>query len=448
MTLVSTLVEPAHAGSVETASVHNSVVVVDIQGAIGVGTAYFLEQSLVEAQRRKARLVVIRLDTPGGLVSATRDIIRDILASPVPVAVYIAPSGARAASAGTYISYAAHFSAMAPGTHLGAATPIQVGAPDIPGRGPATGEKNKSGGSGSAMEQKIVSDAVSYLKSLAELRGRNAEWAEKAVRDAATLTASEALKEHVVDVVAGDLGELLASLDGRSYSSPDGVQTLAVKNALVVPLEPDWRARFLSVITDPNIAFIMLMIGIYGIVFEFWSPGLVGPGIIGGIALIVALMALSALPISFAGLALLLFGLALMIAEAMAPGIGLLGLGGVIAFALGAVFLFDPAGADIDFAIAWPLIISATLTSALLLIGLLGFVMRVSRARVVTGSEEMLGLVGRVASWAPDAYEGRIIVHGESWSARSTVPLTAGQQVKVNDRKDLQLIVTPCDERK
>jgi membrane-bound serine protease (ClpP class) len=444
-----TLVGAPRSVSAETASPHGSIVVLDIQGAIGVGTAHFLEQSLAEARRREARLVVVRLDTPGGLVSATRDIIQDILASPVPVAVYVAPSGARAVSAGTYISYAAHFSGMAPGTHLGAATPIQIGAPGLPGptRGPATEDKDKSGDSKTTMERKIESDAVSYLKSLAELRGHNAEWAEKAVRDAATLTASEAVKENVVDVMAGDLGDLLAKLDGRSYSSPGGTQSLAVRNALVITLEPDWRARFLSIITDPNVAFILLMIGIYGIIFEFWSPGLVGPGIVGGIALIVALMALSALPISFAGLALLGFGLALMVAEAMTPGIGLLGVGGTIAFALGAIFLFDPAGADIDIAIAWPLVISATLTSALLLIGLLGFVMRVSRSRVVTGAEEMLGLVGRVSRWAPSANEGRVIVHGESWSARSTVPLAAGQEVKVIDRKDLQLIVAPCDER-
>lgn len=424
-----------------------SVVVVDIQSTIGVGTAHFLEQSLSEAQRREARLVVVRLDTPGGLVSATRDIIRGILASPVPVAVYVAPSGARAVSAGTYIAYAAHFSAMASGTHIGAATPIQIGAPGLPGptRDPATEDKDKSGKS--VMERKIESDAVAYLKSLAELRGRNAEWAEKAVRDAATLTASEALKENVVDVIAEDLGELLAKLDGRSYRGPDGVRPLAVTNALVVPLEPDWRARFLSVITDPNVAFILLMIGIYGIIFEFWSPGLAGPGIIGSIALVVALMALSALPVSFAGLALIALGVALMIAESLTPGIGLLALGGIIAFALGSVFLFDPAGADIDFAIAWPLVISATLTSALLLIGLLGFVMRVSRAKVVSGAEEMPGLVGRVATWASGASEGRVIVHGEVWSARSTAPLMAGQQIKVVDRQDLQLIVVPYDER-
>lgn len=449
--LTMALVEAVRPVSAETvSSPPGSVVLVDIEGAIGVGTAHFLAQSLAEARRREARLVVLRLDTPGGLVSATRDIIRGILASPVPVAVYVAPSGARAASAGTYISFAAHFSAMAPGTHLGAATPIQIGAPGLPGpdRTPAPGEADKSGDAKSAIERKIVNDAASYLRSLAQLRGRNADWAEKAVRDAATLTAPDALKEKVVDVVAADLGELLAKLDGRPYTSRDGARSLALKNALVVPLEPDWRGRFLNVITDPNVAFILLMIGIYGIVFEFWSPGLLGPGIVGGIALVVALVALSALPLSFGGLTLLALGLALMIAEGLAPGIGLLGAGGVVAFALGAVFLFDPAGADIDFAIAWPLVFSATLTSAFLLIGLLGFVMRVRRRRVVTGAEELLGLVGRVARWAPGAHEGRVIVHGEIWSARSAVPLSGGQEVKVIDRKDLQLVVAPTDERK
>jgi membrane-bound serine protease (ClpP class) len=282
------------------------------------------------------------------------------------------------------------------------------------------------------------------------LRGRNADWAEKAVREAATLTSSEALKERVVDVVATDVGHLLEQLDGRTYRAVDGEQKLAVRHALVVPIEAGWRTRFLTAITDPNVAFILLMIGVYGIIFEFWSPGLTGPGVVGGVALIVALAALSALPISYAGMALLALGLALMIAEALAPGFGILGLGGTIAFALGAVFLFDPAGADIDFAIAWPVVISATLTSALLLVGLLSYLMKSRSAKVVTGSEEMIGLVGRVVSWTADPSgrgEGRVSVHGETWSARAATPLAAGQSVTVVERNGLVLTVAPINQR-
>jgi membrane-bound serine protease (ClpP class) len=431
---------------------HGSVVVIDVRGAIGVGTSHFIQQSLAEAKQRNARLLIMQLDTPGGLVSATREIIQSILASPVPVAVYVAPSGARAASAGTYISYAAHFAAMAPGTHLGAATPIQMGTPGTPSPLPSPSDKEKSKpGEGSAMERKIVNDAVSYLRSMAELRGRNAEWAEKAVREAATLTSSEALKERVIDVVATDVGDLLEQLDGRTFRASDGEQKLAVRNALVVPIEAGWRTRLLTTITDPNVAFILLMIGVYGIIFEFWSPGLTGPGIVGGVALIVALAALSALPISYAGMALLALGLGLMIAEAVAPGFGILGLGGSVAFALGAVFLFDPDGADIDFAVAWPVVISATLTSALLLVGLLGYLMKSRSAKVVTGSEEMIGLVGRVVSWTVDPSghgEGRVAVHGETWSARATVPLAVGQSVTVVERSGLVLTVAPVNQRR
>ncbi len=441
----------AHSQDAQPKRGHGSVILVEIKGAIGVGTGHFIAQSLAEARRRDARLLIFQLDTPGGLVSATREIIQGILASPVPVAVYVAPSGARAASAGTYISYAAHFAAMAPGTHLGAATPVQMGTPGTPSPAPSPSDKEKSkSGEGSAMERKIVNDAVSYLRSLAELRGRNADWAEKAVREAATLTASEALKERVVDVVAADVGDLLVQLDGRTFRTSSGEQTLAVRNALVVPIEAGWRTRFLTTITDPNVAFILLMIGVYGIIFEFWSPGLTGPGIVGGVALIVALAALSALPVSHAGMALLALGVALMIAETVAPGFGILGLGGTIAFALGAVFLFDPEGSDIDFAIAWPVVISATLTSALLLVGLLGYLMKSRSAKVVTGSEEMIGMVGTVVSWTTTPAgegEGRVALHGETWSARASVPLAPGQSVVVIERRGLVVTVAPVDRR-
>ncbi len=424
------------------------IVRVEIKGAIGVGTAYHLNEAFATAREQDAQLIVIRIDTPGGLVSATRDIIKVILGSPIPIAVYVAPSGARAASAGTYITYAAHIAAMTPGTHLGAATPIEIGAPDLPGRpGPSPGDPSKPSDDekDNASHKKSVNDAVSYLKSLAQLRGRNAMWAEKAVREAATLTSSEALKENVVDLVANDLADLLRQLDERDVQMASGPKRLQLRNAVVVVHEPSWKVQLLNVLTDPNIAFVLLLIGIYGIIFEFWSPGLTGPGIIGAISLIVAMMALSLLPLNAAGIALLLLGLVLMVGEALAPGIGILGIGGVIAFMLGSLLLFDPAGADIDFSVAWPVALSATLTSALLIMGLLGFIFQARRRKVRTGEEELIGLEGRVVSWKTE--EGRIRIHGEIWSARSSHQLKPGQAVSVDQRQGLTLVVSPIKER-
>ena len=421
------------------------VVVLDVKGAIGVGTGHMLEEAFARARAERAGLIVVRMDTPGGLVSATRDIIQAILASPIPVAVYVAPAGARAASAGTYIAYAAHIAAMAPGTHLGAATPVQMGAPGAPappqrrdGDKPAEGEGSGQGG---AMERKVMNDAVAYLRSLAQLRGRNAEWAEKAVRDAATLTAEEAAKEKVVDLLAGSVDDLLDRVDGRTVRTAEGERTLATRHARVIVVEPSWKARLLAVITDPNVAFILLMIGIYGIIFEFWSPGLAGPGLVGVICLIVGLMALSVMPLNFAGVALLLAGLAMLGIEAFTPGFGVLGLGGVAAFVVGGLFLFDPAGADIDFAVGWPVLLAAAATNALLIVGVLGMALRTRRRAVVTGSEQMIGLEGEVLEWHDG--RGRIRVHGEIWSARAEAPVAPGTRVRVGRRDGLTLHVGP-----
>ena len=416
------------------------VIVVDVKGAIGVGTGHLIEEALSRARSERAGLVVLRLDTPGGLVSATRDVIGAILASPVPVVVFVAPGGARAASAGTYIAYAAHVAAMAPGTHLGAATPVQMGAPPGPTPQPRRdGDKPESGSGAGAMERKVLNDAVAYLRSLAQLRGRNAEWAEKAVREGATLTADEAAREKVVDLLAGNLGDLLDRLDGRTVRTADGEHVLSTRHARVLEVEPSWKSRLLAVVTDPNVAFILLMIGVYGIIFEFWHPGLAGPGIVGAICLLVGLMALSVLPLNLAGLGLLVLGIGMMAAEAFTPGIGVLGLGGIVSFILGGLFLFDPAGADIDFAVAWPVVVGAAVTNALLFVGLLGMILRVRRRKVVTGAEQMIGLEGRVVDW--ENGRGRIRVHGEVWSARAAAPLAPGMPVRVERRDGLTLHV-------
>jgi len=417
------------------------VIVVAVKGAIGVGTGHLIEEVLARARNERAGLVVLRLDTPGGLVSATRDVIAAILESPVPVALFVSPSGARAASAGTYIAYASHIAAMAPGTHLGAATPVQMGAPPAPAPPPRRDGDKPEGQPSGAMERKVMNDAVAYLRSLAQLRGRNADWAEKAVRDGATLTAEEAVREKVVDLLAGNVGDLLDRLDGRTVRTVDGDKLLATRHARVIDLEPGWKSRLLALVTDPNIAFILLMIGVYGIIFEFWHPGLGGPGIVGAICLVVGLMALSVLPVSLAGLALLALGVAMMAAEAFTPGIGVLALGGVVSFVLGGLFLFDPAGADIDYAVAWPVVVGAAATNALLLVGLLGMILRVRRRKVVTGAEQMIGLEGSVVDWQDG--RGRIRVHGEVWSARAAAPLPPGTPVRVERRDGLTLHVQP-----
>ena len=416
------------------------VIQIDLAGPIGVGTAHMVEEALARARDERAGLVVLRLDTPGGLVSPTRDITQAILASPVPVAVFIAPSGARAASAGTYIAYAAHVAAMAPGTHLGAATPVAMGAPGAPSP-PGREDGKPAEGQGTAMERKVLNDSVAYLRSLAQLRGRNADWAEKAVREAATLTAEDAVREKVVDLTAGNVGDLLDRLDGRLVRTTDGERTLDTRHARVTVVEPGWQAKLLAFITDPNIAFILLMIGVYGIIFEFWTPGLAGPGIVGAICLIVGLMALSVMPVDLAGAALLAAGLAMMVAEAFTPGIGVLGLGGVVAFVVGGLFLFDPAGTDIDLAVGWPVVVAAAVTNAVMIIGVLGMALRVRRRKVVTGAEQMIGLEGEVVEWHDD--RGRVRVHGEIWSARAAGPVSPGTRVRVARRDGLTLHVGP-----
>ena len=427
------------------------VFLVDVEGAIGVGTSHQIERALEAAREKNGELLVLRLDTPGGLVSSTREIIKSILSSPVPVAVYVAPSGARAASAGTYIAYAAHVSAMAPGTHLGAATPIPLGVPGMPGApGPqkpqdTDKETSEEKEGKTAADKKMLNDAVAFITSLAELRGRNKEWAEKAVRDAATLTSSAALSEKVVDYLAADMNDLLRQVNGRTVKTPAGERLLATSGKSVTQLDPDWRTRFITAVTDPNVAFILLVIGIYGIIFEFWTPGLAGPGVIGAICLLVALAALSTLPVSYAGLGLILLGIALMLAEAFAPGFGILGIGGGVAFIAGALFLFDPAGSDIEFGVGWPVAIGAAVTTGFLLAGVLGLAMRARQRSVITGTEDLIGATGIVKQW--DEGMGRIRVRGELWGARADGELKQGDKIRVVGIDRLTLEVESISER-
>ncbi len=430
---------PVAQAPVAQAPLGRPLLVLNIKGAIGFVSASRLSKAIAKATSDGAGALIIRLDTPGGLVSSTRVMIKDILASAVPIVVYVAPSGARAASAGTYLTYAANVAAMAPGTHLGAATPISMGMPTQPAPQQPAGDKD--GKPASARERKVLNDAIAYIRSLAQLRGRNAEWAEKAVRDAATLTAEEAAEEGVIDFIAKDMPELIQRLDGRKTTTSVGERHLLTKGQPVIELETDWKMELMGVITDPNIAFILLMVGIYGILFEFWNPGAIVPGVIGGISLLLALTALSVLPVSYAGLALLLLGAGLMVGEAFAPGFGLLGIGGLVAFVLGAIFLFDPSDTTIPLAISWPVIVGVAATTGLFLIGVLGFAFKARERPVRTGAEDMVGTDARVVSWSGE--EGRVTTHGEMWFARSSTPLSPGQSVRVKSISGLVLLVEP-----
>lgn len=435
---------PAQGPAPHTGSATGPVIVIDVRGVIGVATAEYMRVGLERARAASAALVVIRIDTPGGLVSSTREIIQSILASPVPVAVFVTPSGAHAASAGTYILYAGHIAAMAPGTSIGAATPIQLGAPSpapAPNPGPGGGDRRDERGGSDALERKIINDAVAFIRALGQMRGRNVEWAERAVRDAATLTADDALAAHVIEIEPRDLDDLLAQLEGRTIAMPGGPVVLALAGRPVTVAEPGLKIRLLAAVADPNIAFILLLAGVYGILFEFWHPGAIAPGVLGAISLVVGLTALSVLPVDYAGLALLMIGVALMTAEAFVPGLGLLGLAGFASFVAGAVFLFDPSAADINIAVAWPVIALAATTCAALSVGVLSFALRARRRAVVSGPEQMIGITGKVVAW--DGRSGRVRVHGEIWNAAADRGFAAGDAIRVVRRDGLRLTVEP-----
>lgn len=415
-------------------------IVIDLDGAVGPATAEYIRDGLAAARDRRASAVVLRIDTPGGLSSSMREIIRDILESPVPVIAYVAPAGARAASAGTYIMYASHLAAMAPSTHLGAATPVRIGGGGgLPGD--RKDEEKEKKAPSDATEAKAVNDAVAYIRSLAQLRERNVEWAEKAVREAATLTAPEAKEQKVIDIVAADVPDLLRQAHGRSVKVDHKTVTLNTRDLTLAGFEPTWRTKVLGVITDPNIAYILLLAGIYGLLFEFWSPGAVLPGVIGGISLLVGLYALNLLPVNYAGAALLLLGVALMAAEAFMPSFGILGLGGVAAFALGSLFLFR--GEVPGMQISWPVVAAATIVSFAFLVIAVAAVWRAHQREAVTGDAALIGSTGQVLSWSGG--EGDVQVLGERWRARSGAALAPGQPVRVVARDKLTLVIEPAD---
>jgi membrane-bound serine protease (ClpP class) len=418
----------------------NRVFVTEVNGVIGVATTRQISQAIQKARQENASALVMRLDTPGGLVSSTRDIIKEMIASPVPVIVYVAPSGARAASAGTYITYASNLAAMAPGTNIGAATPIEIGGvPGLPGSQPK--DKESKGEPKSDAQNKAINDAVAMMRSFAQLRGRNADWGEKAVRDAATLTALEAQKEGVVELVADNLNDLLTQADGRNVTVA-GVQTkFTTRNAEIIAVAPDWRTKALSAISDPNIAFLLMLIGFYGLILEFWNPGSFAPGVIGAISLIVGLTALTALPVNYGALGLLVLGILLMIGEAFTPGIGALGIGGLAAFIVGGLFLFEGGDTDIEFAVSRWLIFGSAIATAGMIVAIGGAAWSARKRAPVTGSEQMIGMRGEVVGWSDG--RGSVRVHGEIWSARANRPLQVNDTIRVVGREGLTLIVEP-----
>jgi len=388
-----------------------------VEGAIGPASADFVRRALTRAEKEKAQLVILQMDTPGGLDTSMREMIKHILASPVPVATFVAPSGARAASAGTFILYASHHAAMAPGTNLGAASPVSIGG--------SPQKDDKKDGGVDTMTKKVTNDAVAYIRSLAQLRGRNADWGEKAVREAVSLPAEEALKLKVVEYVATDVPDLLRKL-GKS-------------NAQVVQVDVDWRTRILGVITNPSVAYILILLGIYALIFEFTNPGLVLPGVVGAICVLLAMYAFHLLPVNYAGLLLIVLGIAFMVAEAFLPAFGSLGIGGLIAFVLGSIILIDADTVPASFEIPYTLIGGVAAASAAFLFFAIGMAVRNRRRPVVTGREQMIG--ARAEALEDFEREGWARVHGESWRVRSNAPVRRGDRLQVKGIDGLILTV-------
>ncbi|MGN6451866.1 MAG: NfeD family protein [Steroidobacteraceae bacterium] len=456
----------ARTGSAGTAAV------LEINGAIGPATSRYIVHGIETAQSNGARLVVLEMDTPGGLDSAMRDIIRAILASSIPVVTYVSPSGARAASAGTYILYASHLAAMAPATNLGAATPVPIGgepepgAAPLPGGGAHPGEKPDTGTPGAegksdhdtskptggsptegepanaprtAMERKVVNDAVAYIRGLAELRGRNADWAEQAVRGAASLSANAALQQKVIDLIARDEADLLVRLDGHEVHIDNRTEKLATHDLPIVRMKPDWRTQLLAVITNPTVAYGLMVIGIWGLLLEGYNPGAVLPGVVGSICLLIALFAFQILSVNYAGLALVVVGTAMIIAEFFFPTYGSLGIGGIIAFVVGSLILFDTDVPGLS--VGRPLIAAIATVGALMVGGIVFMGTRAMRHPVATGAEGMIGASAEVV--ADFTGRGRVRYGGELWNARSDRALRAGELARIVKVEGLTLWVEP-----
>lgn len=421
----------AQAASADKTTVPTGAVwVIGIDGAIGPATSDFLSRSFEKAGISDARLIIIEMNTPGGLDASMRDIIKLILASEIPVATYVSPSGSRAASAGTYILYASHIAAMAPATNLGAATPVQIGAPSMPSPPvPSAGEEEEDdqADNSTAMERKMVNDAAAYIRGLAEMRGRNADWAEDAVREASSLSSAEALDMNVIDIVAEDITDLTVQIEGMSVEVNGNEMVIMIEDSVIHEEKPDWRTEFLTILTNPSLVMILGMIGIYGIILEFYNPGSMVPGIIGVICLVLAGYALQMLPVNYAGLTLMLIGIVLIIAEAMVPSFGILGFGGIVAFLMGGLMLFDTESDA--FQIGWPVLSATVFVMAIVIIVTIRLALKMRKQSVTTGIDVLIGRKGEVL--IDFKQKGQVRIGGEIWAARSTDEIVQGDTVRV-----------------
>ena len=412
----------------------STVIKLEMQGTIGPASSDYLKQGMESALQHNAQMILIELDTPGGLSSSMREMIQVITNSTLPVIIYVSPKGARAASAGTYLLYASHVAAMAPGTNLGAATPVSL----MPT--PMIADSNAT--TPAALEKKAINDAMAYIKSLAELNERNITWAVEAVKEAKSISAKDALSYGVIDLMANNTNELLSKLEGRRVTVSDKNITLSTKDAVILTFEADWKTQFLATITDPNIAYILLIIAIYGIFFELMNPGAIFPGVIGVISGVISLYALNMLPFNYAGLLLILLGIAFMIAEVVITGFGILGIGGVAAFAFGSLLLFDTD--TLGSSVSIPLIIAFSLVSLVFFIFVIRFLIKSRSVKIVTGADEMIGSTAEVLASSDKGY--RVRCHGEIWYAESNSDLEIGQKVRVESLSGLVLHVNPIKE--
>lgn len=425
-------VQPANATKNNTG---NIAVWLDASGMIGPAMHDYIQRGLSKAAEIQARLVILQIDTPGGLDEPTRKIVQDIMISSVPVVGFVAPGGARAAGAGTYILYASHIAAMAPATTLNAASPSKTAA--LVSMSELLGQ---SGAQDDATTTQAVNDAVAYIRGLARMRKRNADWAEKTIREEVSLTAAEALDQHVIDLIANDLGNLLTQLDGRTVNLIGQKVTLSTQSLVIKRIEQDWRTHLLAVITDPNVAYILMLIGFYGLILEFTTPGTIVIGVIGAICLLLALFAFQFLPINYAGLALILFGIIFMLAETLIPSVGVLALGGITAFVIGSIMLIDTKIPG--YGISTSLIVTFTLLSAGFFIVVFGMILKSRKTPVITGIERLIHSTGEVLEGFDQ--EGWVRVQGELWHARSNTPLSSGQKVRITAIQGMLLMVEPC----
>lgn len=417
-------------------------IVLEVKGAISPAVSDYIRKGLEQAIAVGAGLVVLQMDTPGGLDTSMRDIIQRILASPIPIVTYVSPEGARAASAGTYILYASHIAAMSPATNLGAATPVSIGG--LPGSpGPQDDDKKKEKDTlptddASTLKRKVINDSSAYIKALAERNGRNAEWAVRAVREAVSLSATEALQLKVIEFIAIDLSDLLRQLDGHKIKFNSEIHVISSGDMAITKIEPTWRYKVLSVISDPNVAYFLLLLGFYGLIYELANPGVFLPGVAGAIFLFLAFYAFQILPVNYSGLALMILGIIFLVSEALVPSFGALGIGGIVAFGIGSLILID----DENLRISLPVIIGTTGISAVFILLLMGRVIALRKKKVRTGEEALIGMIGEAAKDFEG--EGKIWISGELWQAKSSIPIHKGEKVRVISRDGLELTVKRC----